>query len=90
MKYGTKSEITIIDSDSGSYREKIEHYKSGEVFKTKVTYCIRKRVENKQQELAEFIKFRKEYDVHKAISFGVEKPRDFDGTWWYVTKTFKD
>lgn len=89
MTYGTKSSITIIDPDTKSYREVIEKYRKGVVVSSKTTYCMRIKVQNEQQELKEFLNFRKEKG-EKFISFGREYPREFDGTWYYIVKEFRD
>lgn len=89
MKYGTKSKITFIDGDSGSFREKIEKYRNGELWSDYTRYEMRLKVSDFKEELAEYVKFRKEKG-DKSMSFKIEYPREFDGSWYYIVKEFRD
>lgn len=87
LKYGAETEINEID-DLGSTLKVKTHYKEYKAVKKEKRYDIRVKVNSRQQELAEYMRFSDEIADNKErkdISFCIEYPKkDTDGTYFVI------
>ena len=85
IKYGKVTQSTAIDSQ-GSVKSVTTNYRHGDVYSVITRYEVRVKVKDDNEELAEYVRFRKE--KKNKSEFRTEPNRSGDG--WYVIKVWEE
>lgn len=85
IKYGKVTQSTTLDG-LGSQKSVTTNYRHGDVFGITTRYEIRIKVKDENEELAEYVRFRKE--KKKRSEFKTEPNRTGEG--YYVIKAWEE
>lgn len=87
MQFGTRQTFVILED--GSRHETTETIRNGEKSSSYIMHTTRAKVKNQTEELAEYIKFRKDFGK-QVVAFGIEYPQNYDGDFYYILKCYKE
>ena len=88
MQYGKITKPKELMDEMGSSKQIIETYRGG-AKKVVTRYEVRLRVKNETEELAEFIKHKKEH-IGQHIEFVTEKQNDPKKDYYHIVKIWEE